>query len=221
MKGGGKIILRNMVDTSNFQTIASEIEKKLVESDKTREELMKLSRTILKCSGQSIENFHRKHIDKAKNKIEEAEIALSAVNNILAEQKQNFNLGIIYAAMQEYAEAKLLNELFTNNKIPNYNEINISEQAYLLGVADLIGELRRYILEKLVEGEIEEAKSYYETMKELYATFMQVECGKNLVSDFRRKKDTARVLVERTLSDLFVAVQGKKLEDRLDKTFDD
>jgi translin len=91
----------------------------------------------------------------------------------------------------------------------------------LLGVADLIGELRRYILEKLVEGEIDEARKYYETMKELYATFMQVECGKNLVSDFRRKKDVARILVERTLSDLFVAVQGKKLEERLGKYLDD
>ena len=104
---------------------------------------------------------------------------------------------------------------------PNYEKINVTEAAYLLGVADLIGELRRYILEKLVEGEIDEARKYYETMKELYATFMQVECGKNLVSDFRRKKDVARILVERTLSDLFVAVQGKKLEERLGKYLDD
>jgi translin len=176
---------------------------------------MSLSRTILKCSGQSIENFHRKQFDKAKSKIEEAEGALKIVNELQKNQQENYRIGIVSAAMQEYAEAKLLNELFTAGKIPNYEKINVTEAAYLLGVADLIGELRRYILEKLVEGEIEEARKYYETMKELYATFMQVECGKNLVSDFRRKKDIARILVERTLSDLFVAVQGKKLEERL------
>lgn len=206
-----------MVDMSNFQDIASEIEKKLIESDKAREDLMSLSRTILKCSGQSIENFHRKQFEKAKSKIKEAEEALKIVNELQNNQQGDHRLGIISAAMQEYTEAKLLNELFTVGKIPNYEKINVTEAAYLLGVADLIGELRRYILEKLVEGEIEEARIYYETMKELYATFMQVECGKNLVSDFRRKKDVARMLVERTLSDLFVAVQGKKLEERLDK----
>jgi translin len=206
---------------SNFQDIASEIEKKLIESDKARDDLMSLSRTILKCSGQSIENFHRKQLDKAKSKIEEAEGALKIVNELQKNQQENYRIGIVSAAMQEYAEAKLLNELFTAGKIPNYEKINVTEAAYLLGVADLIGELRRYILEKLVEGEIEEARKYYETMKELYATFMQVECGKNLVSDFRRKKDIARILVERTLSDLFVAVQGKKLEERLGKYLDD
>ena len=210
-----------MVDMSNFQDIALKIEKILIEDDKAREELMSLSRIILKCSGQSIENFHRKQHEKAKNKIEEAEEALIVVNELQSENKGNYRLGIINAAMQEYAEAKLLNELFTTGKIPDYDQINVTEAAYLLGVADLIGELRRYILEKLVEGEVEEAKEYYETMKELYATFMQVECGKNLISDFRRKKDTARILVERTLSDLFVAVQGKKLEARLDEKLDD
>ncbi len=206
---------------SNFQDIASKIEKILVESDKAREDLMSLSRTILKCSGQSIENFHRKQFEKARSKIEEAEEALKVVNELQSDQKGNYRLGIINTAMQEYAEAKLLNELFTVGKIPNYEQINVTEAAYLLGIADLIGELRRYILEKLVEGDVEEAKEYYETMKELYATFMQVECGKNLISDFRRKKDTARILIERTLSDLFVAVQGKKLEARLDKRLDD
>ncbi len=210
-----------MVDMSNFQDIASEIEKKLIESDKARDDLMSLSRTILKCSGQSIENFHRKQLDKAKSKIEEAEEALKIVIELQKSQQENYRIGIVSAAMQEYTEAKLLNELFTVGKIPNYEKINVTEAAYLLGVADLIGELRRYILEKLVEGEIEEARKYYETMKELYATFMQVECGKNLVSDFRRKKDIARILVERTLSDLFVAVQGKKLEERLGKYLDD
>lgn len=209
-----------MIDVSNFQEIASKIEKILIESDKAREDLMSLSRTILKCSGQSIENFHRKQFEKAKSKLEEAEGALNIVNELQKDQQGNYRLGIISAAMQEYAEAKLLNELFTVGKIPSYEQINVTEAAYLLGVADLIGELRRYILEKLVEGDVEEAKDYYETMKELYATFMQVECGKNLVSDFRRKKDTARILVERTLSDLFVAVQGKKLEERLNKSLD-
>jgi len=94
-------------------------------------------------------------------------------------------------------------------------ELAVTEQAYLLGVADLIGELRRFILELLVENSLEDAKNYYEFMKELYATFLQIEIGKNIVSDFRRKKDTARVLVERTLSDLFVALQSKKLENKL------
>ena len=61
------------------------------------------------------------------------------------------------------------------------------------------------------------AKNFYNIMKELYGTYLQIEFGKNLIPDLRRKKDTARVLVERTLSDLFVAQQSKNLEKRLEK----
>ena len=163
-----------MIDTSNFQIISAEIEQKLIESDKIREELMRLSRTVLKCSGQSIENFHRKRFEKVKLKIKEAESALEIINELTKKENVNYHLGIVYSAMQEYAEAKLVIQLFETGKIPRYNEINVTEQAYLLGIADLIGELRRYILEELVDGEINEAKSHYNIMKELYATFMQV-----------------------------------------------
>ena len=119
--------------------------------------------------------------------------------------------------MQEYAEARLLYDIIENNVLTPIKDLEVTDAAYLLGIADLIGELRRYILEKLVEGDIDTAKNFYNIMKELYGTYLQIEFGKNLIPDLRRKKDTARVLVERTLSDLFVAQQSKNLEKRLEK----
>ncbi|MBA7533994.1 hypothetical protein ES705_26240 [subsurface metagenome] len=46
---------------------------------------------------------------------------------------------------------------------------------------------------------------------------MQIDYGKNLVSDFRRKKDIARVLIERTLSDLLGAIQSEKIRVNINK----
>ena len=204
-----------MVDTSKFQTIASQIENRLIELDKVREEIIRLSRQVVKNSGQSIENFHSKNLEQSKEKLLKAKHALSEVGKYLEENPSFQQIGIVGVAMQEYAEAELLYELIQNNKLLSFEEIQINEQSYILGIADLIGELRRYILEKLVEGQVDEAKQYYEVMKKLYGSFLQIDYGKNLIPEFRRKKDTARVLVERTLSDLFVAVQGKKLQERL------
>ena len=204
-----------MVNTDEFQLIANQIESRLIEMDQSRDELLKLSRTIIKYSGQSIENFHNNKKEQAEEKLKQAEQYINKINIHLKEEKTHHQIGIIGVAFQEYAEARILYDLIVKDKIPLVEELKITEQAYLLGMADLIGELRRYILEKLVEGQTKEAKQYYEVMKEIYGTILQIEYGKNLVTDFRRKKDTARVLVERTLSDLFVALQSKSLEEKL------
>lgn len=206
-----------MVDTTNFQDSATKIEERLLKNDIRREELLKLSRIIIKYSGQSIENFHRGKILQAKEKLEEAKNELSRVNKILNENSVPYNIGIIGVAMQEYTEARLFYDLIENKKFTPVEELEVTDSSYLLGIADLIGELRRFILENLVEGDIDTAKYFYVIMKELYGTFLQIEFGKNLIPELRRKKDTARVLVERTLSDLFVAQQSRNLEKILDE----
>jgi len=204
-----------MVDLVKFQSLASEIEERLLKKDKIREDLLKLSRKAIKYSGQSIESLQRNNIKEAKKKLEEAANNLEQINSFLDEDQTTHNIGIVNVAMQEYVEAKLFLEIVEGKNLSDVETLGVTDQAYLLGIADLIGELRRYSLEKLVEGDVAQAKHFYNLMKELYGTFLQIDFGKNLVPDLRRKKDTARVLVERTLSDLFVALQGKKLEEKL------
>jgi len=204
-----------MVDLVKFQSLASEIEERLLKKDKIREDLLKLSRKTIKYSGQSIESLQRNNIKEAKKKLEEAANNLEQINSFLDEDQTTHNIGIVNVAMQEYVEAKLFLEIVEGKNLSDVETLGVTDQAYLLGIADLIGELRRYSLEKLVEGDVAQAKHFYNLMKELYGTFLQIDFGKNLVPDLRRKKDTARVLVERTLSDLFVALQGKKLEEKL------
>ncbi|MHA2358608.1 MAG: haloacid dehalogenase, partial [Candidatus Heimdallarchaeaceae archaeon] len=156
-----------MTNISNFQTIASQVEKGLVKKDAMRDELLKLSREIIKNSGQSIESFHRQDFEQSKKKLQLAEDLVNEISSIIKGDIIYQQIGIIGVAMQEYAEAKLLYELIKGDKLLPLDEINVNEQSYLLGVADLIGELRRYILEKLVENKVEEAKKYYGIMKEI------------------------------------------------------
>ncbi len=213
--------MNKMVDSTKFQNSASEIEKRLLIKDEIRDNLLKLSRQTIKFAGQSIESFHRNKLEEAKNKLEEAKNTLRQINNLLTEDQSAYNIGIVGVAMQEYVEAQLFFEVIEGKDLSSAEELDVTDPAYLLGIADLIGELRRYALEQLVEGNVTKAKHFYHLMKELYGTFLQIDYGKNLVSDLRRKKDTARVLVERTLSDLFVAQQSKKLEEKLQEKNND
>lgn len=207
--------MNNMANSTNFQNLASEIEKRLLIKDEIRESLLKLSRQTIKFAGQSIEGFHRNNWEEAEKKLDQAKNTLNKINNFLKEDQTAHNIGIVGVAMQEYVEARLFYEVISDKGLSEVSDLEVTDQAYLLGIADLIGELRRYSLEQLVEGNVDKAKHYYNLMKELYGTFLQIDYGKNLVSDLRRKKDTARVLVERTLSDLFVAQQSRSLKEKL------
>ncbi len=206
-----------MIDTSIFQTLSEKIERRLVSLNEIRDDLMRLSRDVVKYSGRSIESFHRKQINQTEQNLEKAENNLIELTKILETEPFFYQLGLVNVALQEYTEAKLLLDIVEKGKFSTVEELKVTEQTYLLGIADLIGELRRYILEKLLDNEIEDAKSVYNTMKEIYGTFMQIDYGKNLVSDFRRKKDIARVLIERTLSDLLGAIQSEKIRVNINK----
>ncbi|MCK4844434.1 MAG: hypothetical protein KAS95_02050 [Candidatus Heimdallarchaeota archaeon] len=206
-----------MIDTSIFQTLSEKIERRLVSLNEIRDDLMRLSRDVVKYSGRSIESFHRKQINQTEQNLEKAENNLIELTKILETEPSFYQLGLVNVALQEYTEAKLLLDIVEKEKFSTVEDLKVTEQTYLLGIADLIGELRRYILEKLLDNEIEDAKSVYNTMKEIYGTFMQIDYGKNLVSDFRRKKDIARVLIERTLSDLLGAIQSEKIRVNINK----
>lgn len=204
-----------MSDFKHFLSIAESIEQKLISLDTKREEILRISRKAIKLCGQCIEDFHLRRISNAKEALNAAEILLEEINNYLREDPFLYQNSIINVVYQEYVEAKLLISIVEEQKLIPADELNVLEPFYLNGVADLIGELRRYILELLVADELEEAKKYYFIMRELYGTFLQIEYGKNLVADFRRKKDTARVLIERTLSDLFSASNTRKFLEKL------
>ena len=167
---------------------------------------------VISCS-----EIDRDNILDPKNPSSKRDKVLLLEAFVNTENPAPYNIGIIGVAMQEYTEARLFYDLIENKKFTPVEDLEVTDSSYLLGIADLIGELRRFILENLVEGDIDTAKYFYGIMKELYGTYLQIEFGKNLIPELRRKKDTARVLVERTLSDLFVAQQSRNLEKRLDE----
>ncbi|MHA1302632.1 MAG: hypothetical protein ACTSQE_02740 [Candidatus Heimdallarchaeaceae archaeon] len=198
-----------------YQKIASKIEEKLKVKTLVKEKLLQFSRELIKVSGKAITNVHSKRINKTEELLNEAKNIQQQILEQLKKDPTFTDTGYVLTAFQEFAEAQLLYGLVEQDTLFSPEEISVTEQAYLLAVADLIGELRRHILEHLISDQVDEAKRFYDIMKELYGIFLQIEVEKNLISDFRRKKDTARMLIEKTLSDLFIAIQGKKLENKL------
>ncbi|MEM0022925.1 MAG: translin [Archaeoglobaceae archaeon] len=175
--------------------------KKLEELEKAREELLILLRDLRILSSKAIIAIH-------SSRIEEAEENLKKASTLLKKIKEFQEFPEIYAAhdsMQEFVEAMFLLKIV--KKEFNFSlDFEVLESAFVTGLADLVGELRRLALSKMIRGEIAEAENLLSTMERIYNELIPfASFPDKLVPNLRAKLDVARVALERTKSDLIVA----------------
>ena len=194
--------------------IIEEIRKVLDEKDMLREEALKITREIVRLSGDSIKALHRGDVELAHGRIEEAGKRIEELNEKLTAHPDIYFTGYVQNAHQEFVEAVLFYSYITGSEFPSPEELGVPEAHYLLGIGDFIGELRRHFLRLLMDGRIGEAQRVYEAMNLVYEELMTLEYPKGLVN-IRQKQDQARYIIERTLEDLTRAKLTKSLEEKL------
>lgn len=111
----------------------------------------------------------------------------------------------VESAMGEYCEAKLLIAIIRNDGIPSWKELGISPQAWVLGLCDCLGELRRLLLTRLMASSIDSAKKLFVSMEEISDAIMSFDVP-DAILPVRRKQDIARGIMDRTRSDLTAAI---------------
>ncbi|MEM3586861.1 MAG: hypothetical protein QXO71_06000, partial [Candidatus Jordarchaeaceae archaeon] len=146
------------VVSSDLERIVAGIVRYLDEQYDLRELTLSLSRDIVRLSGQAILLIHRLDFDSAAKKIEEAKSKLDEIDGKIAKHPEFREKGFISSAFQEYTEACLLFYLLRDGKFISYEDLNVPCIPYLLGLGDLVGELRRHILDSIRREEVEKAE---------------------------------------------------------------
>ena len=109
---------------------------------------------------------------------------------------------IIMQAYQEMAEMQIFYDIKNNNLIPTPNNLEINYDSYILGLMDVVGELKREVLNALHKNDIESAKKYYNKMVEIYDTTRHIRFAEPILPGFRKKQDVARIQIENAGSDI-------------------
>lgn len=117
-------------------------------------------------------------------------------------------------AEQELAEAGILLASVCGGALPSPEQIGISDEAYVLGLGDAIGELRRIFLGRLMHHDIEDASAILTKMEEFFSVLMTFDYPEALVPA-RRKQDVARGLLEKCRGELTLAAQMASLRKEL------
>jgi len=202
------------VSMKNLEEIAQRIESRLEEKDQVREIAIKSSRAVNRLSGGIVHLIHKG--EDVKPQMHEAIDEAHRLRSLLEDYPEIWESGLVEGALQELAEAAILLALVRDEELPDPDDMGITGNAYILGMADAIGELRRFALEKLREGDVDRATTYLDMMEEMFLVIMRFDFPDALIP-IRRKQDVARSLVEKTRGDIAVAVYSSRLQSKLDE----
>jgi translin len=112
--------------------------------------------------------------------------------------------GLAHDALQESAEALLLGAVVHGGPLPGPPELGLEPEPYLMGLGDLVGEVRRLALDRLRHGDLEGAEGYVATMEHLFRALMRFDTTRAIVA-LKPKQDVARSLLERTRGEVTMA----------------
>lgn len=197
----------------NLDHLIEDIEARLDEKDEVRELTIKSSRTIARLSGSAIQGMHRGK--DVGTELQETHEEILKLRSLLNDHPDLYHTGIVENAMQEACEAFLVQAILEGEGLPSPKEIGVTDTAYLLGLGDVVGELRRFSLEHLRRGDIKLSSAFLEKMERILDALMRFDYPTALVA-LKRKQDIARSLIEKTRGEVAVAARSQDLADKLD-----
>ncbi|MFO7966941.1 MAG: translin [Archaeoglobaceae archaeon] len=191
-----------------------EFHNALEEKESARENLIKLTRDLKVNSTKAIAAVHSEDMHTAEEHLEQA----GKIIDQIAEYKKypEFYYAIAHDSLQEYVEAFLFLKLVTGDPNIDLKSLKAEIPSILTGLGDLIGELRRFVLDLFRKGEFERGEELMNVMEHLYSQLSTFYFPDKMLPGLRNKVDTARILIERTKSDYIVAKMAIKIDQQGD-----
>jgi translin len=198
----------------NLDNIAEQLRQELSARDEAREKLLPLCREAIRYSSNAIRAVHRQEIEKADELLRTARRLLDETGQI-GEYRETGGVGIVRDAQKEYAEASVTLALVTGQPLAPPEALGVDASAYLNGMGEAVGEIRRYLLDAMRQGDLSRGEELLTAMDDIYSVLVTIDFPDAITSGLRRTTDMVRGVLERTRSDLTLAIRQKELESRL------
>ena len=201
--------------TDNLESIANQIRQSFAAKDAARERILPLCREVIRHCGNAIRAVHRQEFDQAAELLQSARNLLSEVEQGVSAYGELSYAGFVRDAQKEFAEGSITLALVTRNRLPNPDELGIEAAAYLNGLGEAVGELRRYLLDSMRRGDLSQGEELLSAMDDIYNTLVTMDFPDAITGGLRHTTDMVRGVLERTRSDLTLAIGQKDLVDKL------
>jgi len=187
-------LLDKTLNFTGVESSLSESEKLLEATVARRERLIKETRDVIAFSAKSIICIHNSQFDEAKKLQKLASENLSKLRELAASDLARY----ILSPETEFVECSVVLALSTNSELPSRKKLKVESSAYVLGLLDSIGEMKRMVYDTIRRSEFERAEGIFSAMEKLYLLLAPFSVYDHVVSGAKRKLDVARILIEDT-----------------------
>jgi len=201
--------------TRDLDAIANRARTTLAGRDTAREKVLPLCRECIRYCGTAIRAVHRQELDGARDLLESARVRLSEAVELASAEPDLARAGYVRDAQKEFTEGNVVLALVTGQRLPEPEELGVDPVAYLHGLGDTVGELRRYLLDSMRKGDLSRGEEFLAAMDDIYNVLVTIDFPDALTGGLRRATDMVRGVLERTRSDLTLAIRQDGLEKRL------
>jgi translin len=191
-----------------LESTLKDVENQLNSQIERRERLLKESRDVIASCSKAIVYVHNGKRSDAMNELRSAKARLTSLRKYGVGPLARY----LVSPETEFVEASVVIALAGKQQIPTKASLGTSSEAYLLGLLDTVGELKRLTLDSIMDGEISLAKRHFASMERLYAACSPFAVFDHVANGTRRKIDVARMLVEDVRGVLTVELRRDELE---------
>jgi len=181
------------IDYSKMESSLSEFSTHLKQVESSREKLIKENREIISCCSKAIILLHGNNIQEATDMINKALTLIRDLKKFVISDLDRY----LWPAEQEYVEACILKEIVEKKPfISSHLDLEVSHNAYLTGLLDCIGELKRMIYDNLRRNDFETSLSLFVIIQSFYDQIYPFSFYDNIVPGVRKKLDVGKRIIE-------------------------
>ncbi|HEV2756783.1 MAG TPA: haloacid dehalogenase [Actinomycetota bacterium] len=201
----------------DFGPIADSLRATLDAKTAARERGLASSRSAIRSCGNAIRALHRYEIDAATALLDEAQTHVDDAHAALGEHPDMLHAGFVHDAEKELCEARITFALITGAAFPTPADVGVPPSAYLKGMAESIGEMRRHILDLMRQGELARCEELLGAVDDMYYVLVSMDYPDGITFGLRRLTDVARSIIERTRGDFTTSTIQSSLREALQK----
>jgi translin len=204
----------------NLDEIADRIRANFTAKNAARDAALERSRTLIRHCANAIRATHRDERALAQEHITAAREIVAAIRADLAAFPDLYHAGYTQDALKEFAEANITYALVGNEPLPAPEALGVEYAAYLNGLGEAAGELRRRCLDIMRHAHSDEAERLLEAMDDIYSLLVTVDYPDAITGGLRRTTDLVRGVTERTRGDITTSLRQYQLQEAL-KAFEE
>ena len=197
---------------TQLEEMGAELIREMEEKNAAREKALAASRELTRSCALSIRAVHRGENDKARELLQKAK-AISDVMVADLEDHPEFRFaGYVQDSQKELAEAAITYALINRQPLPARQELGVEAAAFMNGMGEAVGELRRFILDRLRRGEMDRCEEILQVMDDIYSILVTIDFPDAMTGGLRRTTDSVRGIMEKTRGDLTAALRQRDLQ---------